>query len=175
MVLSGRVRSSNSCLPHVPHGVHHVCSVLSLPAFSQRSLHSFLYQCSSLSSFSLRLAWAAVWPFACRCFSCWFSSRASSSLVSLDRIDRASLGVAFVSRLHVTSFLVCTAYQDWRMQSESAIIIFSMFEVSYAVELLHKPFAMLLSKYASKTLTARSLTHSRPAEIPLHAPEVSVS
>ena len=44
MVLSGRVRPLNSCLPHVSHGVCQVGSVLPLPSFSQRSLRSFLYQ-----------------------------------------------------------------------------------------------------------------------------------
>ena len=48
MVLSGRVRPLNSCLSHVSHGVCQVGSVLPLPAFFQRSLHSFLYQYSSL-------------------------------------------------------------------------------------------------------------------------------
>jgi hypothetical protein len=57
MVLSGRVRPWNSCLPHVSHGVRHVGWVLPLPAFSQRSLHSFLYQDSSLSLVFPRLAW----------------------------------------------------------------------------------------------------------------------
>ena len=56
MVLSGRVRLSNSCLPHVSHSVRHVGSVLHLPAFSQRSLHSFLYHDSSLSLVFPRLA-----------------------------------------------------------------------------------------------------------------------
>jgi len=61
-VLSARVRPSSSCLPHVFYGVCQVGSALTLPAFSQRSLHNFLHQCPSLLSFLLRLVWSVAWP-----------------------------------------------------------------------------------------------------------------
>ena len=61
MMLFGRVRPSNSCLLHVSYGVRRVGSVFPLPAFSQRFLHSFLYQHSSLLSLLLlRLVWSVV-------------------------------------------------------------------------------------------------------------------
>jgi len=94
MVLSGRVRPLNSCLLHVSHGVCQVGSVLPLPAFSQRSLHSFLYQYSSL----WRLVWAVALPCPCWCSCCWFTSWVSSSHASLARADRASLGVVSAFR-----------------------------------------------------------------------------
>jgi hypothetical protein len=97
MVLYARVRPSKSCLPHVSHGVRRVGSVFPLPAFSQRSLHSFLYQCSSLLSFLLRLVWSVSWSRACWRSCCWFISLVSSN-TSLARADKASLGVVFAFR-----------------------------------------------------------------------------